>query len=62
MLIMYVVWKLVKKTRAVGYEEMDLETDAYVVGEEDLKATELENSTRGKVAKVFRWIFWWVRG
>jgi AAT family amino acid transporter len=57
MLIMYVVWKLVKKTRAVGYEEMDLETDAYVVGEEDLKATELENSTRGKVAKVFRWIF-----
>ncbi len=46
-----------KKTRAVGYEEMDLETDAYVVGEEDLKATELENSTRGKVAKVFRWIF-----
>jgi AAT family amino acid transporter len=57
MLFMYVVWKLVHKTRMVAYEEMDLETDVYVVGKEDLKATELEKSTRGKVEKVLGWIF-----
>lgn len=33
MLIMYVVWKLVKKTKIVKLSEMDLETDVYVADE-----------------------------
>jgi AAT family amino acid transporter len=36
---------------------MDLETDVYVVSEEDLKEMELEKSARGKLESVIRWIF-----
>jgi len=57
MLIMYVGWKLLKKTKIVGYAEMDLETDVYVPTEEDLKALELEKTPRGRVMTVLRWIF-----
>lgn len=48
MLVMYVGWKLAKKTKVVGLEEMDLESDVYVVGEEDLKALEQEKGCKGK--------------
>jgi len=57
MLIMYVVWKVLKKTKVVGYAEMDLDTDVYVPTEEDLKALELEKTPRGRVISVLRWIF-----
>lgn len=57
MLVMYVGWKLLKKTKIVGYAEMDLETDVYVVGEEDLKATEQERTVKGRIETALRWIF-----
>ncbi|KUJ19567.1 amino acid transporter-like protein [Mollisia scopiformis] len=57
MLVMYVGWKVLKRTRLVSSEAMDLETDVYVVGEDDLRAMELEKSARGKVETVLRWIF-----
>ena len=57
MLIMYLGWKVLKGTKIVGYDEMDLETDVYVVGEEDLREMEQEKTARGKVQKVLRWIF-----
>lgn len=33
MLVMYVAWKLIKKTKIVKLSEMDLETDVYVADE-----------------------------
>lgn len=57
MLIMYLGWKVLKRTKIVGYDEMDLETDVYVVGEEDLREMEQEKTARGKFQKVLRWIF-----
>jgi len=57
MAIMYVGWKLLKKTSIVGLEEMDLETDVYEVREEDRVEMEREKSARGRVEAVVRWIF-----
>ncbi|KAG4439132.1 hypothetical protein IFR05_005369 [Cadophora sp. M221] len=57
MLVMYLGWKFWKRTRVVSYEDMDLETDVYVVDEHDLAETEREKSARGKVERVIRWIF-----
>ncbi|KAG9245350.1 amino acid transporter-like protein [Calycina marina] len=57
MLIMYVAWKLLKRTKIVSYADMDLETDVYVATEEDLKALGQEKTPRGRVYKVLRWIF-----
>jgi AAT family amino acid transporter len=57
MLVMYLGWKFLKKTKIVSYEKMDLDTDVYVVGEDDFKEMEREKSARGKVESVIRWIF-----
>lgn len=57
MLVMYLGWKLLKKTKIVSSEAMDLETDVYVVNDDDLKAMEDEKTARGRVEKVLRWIF-----
>jgi AAT family amino acid transporter len=57
MLVMYLGWKWFKKTKIVSYEKMDLETDVYVISEEDLKEMEQEKSARGKLESVIRWIF-----
>jgi AAT family amino acid transporter len=54
MLVMYVGWKLLKRTKIVGYDEMDLETDVYPVGDEDLKETERGRSLKGKVERFLR--------
>jgi AAT family amino acid transporter len=35
MLVMFIAWKLIKRTRFVRLEEMDLMTDVYVPEEED---------------------------
>ncbi len=53
MLVMYVIWKLVKRTRLVGLAEMDLETDVYVEEEE-------KQETSGVVAKLKNALFWFV--
>jgi AAT family amino acid transporter len=57
MAVMYLGWKLFKRTRIVSYDEMDLETDVYHVSEEDLKEAEREKTARGKLERVIRWIF-----
>ena len=57
MLVMYVGWKLLKKTKIVSYDNMDLETDVYEARDEDLKAAEHERTARGKLEGVLRWIF-----
>ncbi|KIL96635.1 aat family amino acid transporter [Fusarium avenaceum] len=53
MLIMYVVWKLIKKTKIVKLSEMDLETDVYTVEE---KVTE-ETGWKVKAKNVVSWLF-----
>jgi AAT family amino acid transporter len=55
--VMYLAWKLVKRTKIVSYEEMDLVTDVHEVTEEDLKEAEHEKTARGKVERIIRWIF-----
>jgi AAT family amino acid transporter len=57
MLVMYLGWKLLKKTKIVSYETMDLETDVYKVRDEDLKEIERERTTRGRIEGFLRWIF-----
>lgn len=57
MAVMWLGWMLLKRTRIVGYDEMDLETDVYVVSEEDLKEAEMEKTARGKVESIIRWLF-----
>lgn len=53
MLLMYVGWKLVKKTRTVRLEDMDLVTDTYTVEEKE----EGEVGWRGRVKRVVTWVF-----
>ncbi|TVY60843.1 putative amino-acid permease PB1C11.02 [Lachnellula suecica] len=57
MVIMYVGWKLLKRTKLVRLGEMDLETDVHKIGEDDLREMEDEKTAMGKVKKVLRWIF-----
>ncbi|TAQ85768.1 hypothetical protein B7494_g5912 [Chlorociboria aeruginascens] len=57
MAVMYLGWKFLKKTRLVGFEEMDLVTDVHVKGSDDVKQAEFEETWKGKVQKVMRWIF-----
>lgn len=57
MAVMWLGWKWWKRTRVPSYAEMDLETDVYVVSEEDILETEKEKSARGRVETVLRWIF-----
>jgi AAT family amino acid transporter len=56
MLLMFVVWKVLWKTKFVGKAEMDLETDVYEVlpGEIDRDAAV---GWKGKSKAVLRWIF-----
>jgi amino acid transporter, AAT family len=57
MLIMYGGWKLLKRTKLVRLETMDLETDVHKVGEEDSREEEKEEGLKGKIKAVLRWIF-----
>ncbi|KAI9047870.1 hypothetical protein LZ554_007672 [Drepanopeziza brunnea f. sp. 'monogermtubi'] len=57
MLVMYLGWKLWKRTRMVSYEDMDLETDVYVADERDLAETEREKTARGRFERIMRWFF-----
>ena len=56
MLVMFVGWKLVKRTKFVGVQEMDLVTDVYhpEPGETDVDAAV---GWKGKAKAVARWIF-----
>jgi AAT family amino acid transporter len=57
MLVMIVAWKVLKRTKLVGLDEMDLETDVYVISEDDKREAEHERSTRGRAEGVLRWLF-----
>lgn len=57
MLLMYVGWKLLKRTKLVRLEDMDLETDVHRIGDEDLREEENNKGLKGKIRMVLRWIF-----
>ena len=54
MLVMYVAWKIIKRTRVVELAEMDLETDTYErTGDEKLPAI----GWRSKSRRAIEWLF-----
>ncbi|KAF4977906.1 hypothetical protein FZEAL_5611 [Fusarium zealandicum] len=53
MLIMYLGWKFVKKTKTVRLEEMDLETDTHTIEEKVID----ETGWKAKVKNVVTWLF-----
>ncbi|KAK7214587.1 hypothetical protein V2G26_002590 [Clonostachys chloroleuca] len=57
MLLMFVIWKLVKRTKFVKLEEMDLETDVYTVDEDHKLEPEDEKGWKGKAKTVLTWFF-----
>jgi amino acid transporter, AAT family len=52
MLIMYLGWKFVKKTRLVGLGEMDLDTDAHTAAEEK----PVETTWQARAKAVMNWL------
>lgn len=52
MLIMYVGWKAFKKTKIVGLDNMDLETDTHTPTEEDKVTT----GWRARFKDIRNWI------
>lgn len=57
MILFITAWKLIKKTKFRKLEEMDLETDRFVVGEEERLAELAEKTAQGKLKAVLRWVF-----
>lgn len=53
MLIMYVAWKVIKRTKFVKLEEMDLVTDVYLADEPELESKGWQSRTR----RVLNWLF-----
>ncbi|CEJ82452.1 Putative Amino acid transporter [[Torrubiella] hemipterigena] len=56
MALMFVVWKVIKKTKFVKLHEMDLETDVYIEDPEK-KDDEFPPGWKGKVKRVINWVF-----
>ncbi|KAM4064587.1 amino acid permease [Hirsutella rhossiliensis] len=54
MLIMYLGWKLFKRTKLVGLDEMDLETDVHTADEH---AVEKKKGWQAKARRAVSWIF-----
>jgi AAT family amino acid transporter len=52
MLVMFLGWKIIKRTKWVGLYEMDLETDVYKPEE-----VEEEPGTKSRLRKIRDWIF-----
>jgi AAT family amino acid transporter len=57
MAVMYLGWKIIRRTSIVRAENMDLETDVYEMGKEDREEAERERSGWGRIERVVRWIF-----
>lgn len=55
MFVMYLGWKIIKKTRWVHLEEMDLETDVYTVADEEEEPE--KHGARKWFSKVLPWLF-----
>jgi AAT family amino acid transporter len=56
-MVLYVLWKVVKRTKWVKLEDMDLDTDVHVITEEDKEEDRLEKTKAGRAKAVLRWIF-----
>jgi AAT family amino acid transporter len=56
MLVMYLGWKLLKRTKVVNLDEMDLETDVYEVQPGELDHVD-RPGWKGKVETAIRWVF-----
>lgn len=54
MLIMFLVWKFLKKTKFVKAEEMDLETDVY---KPEVEEEDFSPAWRSRGRKVLNWLF-----
>ena len=54
MLIMIVVWKVIKKTKLVPLDEMDLVTDVHTIEEEE-KSDE-PTGWKGKAKSALSWL------
>lgn len=54
MLVMYLGWKFLKRTKFVRLEEMDLETDVHTAEEQ---VEEEEKGWKGKAKVAFGWLF-----
>jgi AAT family amino acid transporter len=52
MLIMFVAWKLIKRTRFVRLDEMDLVTDVYTTDDEEPDKPGL----KGRLQRWFAWV------
>jgi AAT family amino acid transporter len=57
MLVMYVGWKLLKRSKIVGLAKMDLGTDVYVVTADDRTDIEDIRNWKGKAKRGLRWLF-----
>ncbi|WOO78139.1 putative amino-acid permease [Vanrija pseudolonga] len=55
MLIMFVGWKLIKRTRWVRLDEMDLVTDVYTANDEEIEHD--EKTTKGRFKRALNWLF-----
>lgn len=55
MLVMFVGWKLIKRTKWVRLDEMDLVTDVYTANDEEIDHD--EKTTKGRFKRALNWLF-----
>ncbi|KZF20205.1 hypothetical protein L228DRAFT_253969 [Xylona heveae TC161] len=56
MLVMYLAWKFIKRTKVVKLAEMDLETDTHTADEIDPRDLAEEKTWKGRAMTILRWI------
>ena len=56
MLVMYLGWKLWKRTTIVALHDMDLETDTYTLDTIELPHKDRKNTWTRQVREIWRWI------
>ena len=56
MLVMYLGWKLLKRTKVVKLIEMDLETDTYPAEKLDPAPSAGKSAWREKAYHIWRWL------
>ena len=57
MLVMYIGWKILKRSKIVKLRDMDLDTDVYVVTADDRSDIEDVKTWKGKLKRAVRWVF-----
>ena len=56
MLVMYLGWKALKRTKVVRLLEMDLETDTYPVKQLDSSSESEKSAWRDRAYSIWRWV------